>query len=32
MLEVVTKNEGTVKRFEEIARAAHNWDGKDPIR
>ena len=32
MLEVVTKNEGTIKRFEERARAAHNWDGKDPIR
>ena len=32
MLEVVTKNEGTVARFAEIAAAAENWDGKDPIR
>lgn len=32
MLEVVTKNEGTVARFAEIAEAAQNWDGKDPIR
>ncbi len=32
MLEVVTKNEGTVARFEEFAAAAIDWDGKDPIR
>jgi|TARA_B110000967_G_scaffold165436_1_gene173136 methylmalonyl-CoA/ethylmalonyl-CoA epimerase len=32
MLEVVTKNEGTVARFENIAETARYWDGKDPIR
>jgi hypothetical protein len=32
MLEVVTKNEGTVSRFKEIAKTARNWDGEDPIR
>ncbi len=32
MLEVVTRNDGTVNRFAEIAAAAENWDGKDPIR
>ena len=32
MLEVVTKNEGTVARFAEIAETARNWNGKDPIR
>lgn len=32
MLEVVTHNDGTVARFAEIAEAAANWDGKDPLR
>jgi hypothetical protein len=32
MLEVVTHNPGTVARFAEIADAAGNWDGKDPVR
>jgi hypothetical protein len=32
MMEVVTKNPGTVERFEMIAETARNWDGKDPIR
>ena len=32
MLEVVTKNDMIVARFEEIADAAVGWDGKDPIR
>ena len=32
MLEVVSKNEGVVERFAEIAAAAENWDGRDPIR
>ena len=32
MLEIVTHNPGTVKRFAQIAEAAANWDGSDPIR
>ena len=32
MLEVVTKSDAVVERFNAIARAADNWDGKDPIR
>ena len=32
MLEVVTKSDAVVERFNAIARAAENWDGKDPIR
>ncbi len=32
MLEVVTKNDSIVARFEQIAASAKNWDGKDPIR
>ena len=32
MLEVVTKNDQIVERFDNIAAAAINWDGKDPIR
>ena len=32
MLEVVTQNPATVARFEQIAAAAENWDGRDPIR
>lgn len=32
MLEVVTKNDGIVQRFAEIAAAADQWDGRDPIR
>lgn len=32
MLEVVTKNDATVQRFADIAAAAENWDGTDPIR
>ena len=32
MLEVVTRKEGVVERFAQIADAAVGWDGKDPIR
>ena len=32
MLEVVTRGPGIMERFAEIARAAENWDGSDPIR
>jgi hypothetical protein len=32
MLEVVSYNENTEKRFENIATAAKNWDGADPLR
>ena len=32
MLEVVTPQEEIQARFAEIAAAADNWDGKDPIR
>ena len=32
MLEVVTQHDDIVERFAEIAAAAENWDGKDPIR
>ena len=32
MLEVVTKNDATVARFAEIAEAAMNWDGSNPLR
>jgi len=32
MLEVVTKNDSVVARFEQITASAKNWDGKDPIR
>ena len=32
MLEVVTKSDMIVERFDAIARAAVGWDGKDPIR
>lgn len=32
MLEAVTKTEGAVASFEEIAEAARNRDGKGPIR
>lgn len=32
MLEVVSKNDGTVARFAEIAEAAIDWDGSNPIR
>lgn len=32
MLEVVSKNDSVVARFAQIAEAAKNWDGKDPIR
>ena len=32
MLEVVSKTDTIVERFEMIARAAVDWDGKDPIR
>lgn len=32
MLEVVTKNEGVVERFAQIAAAAEQWDGLNPIR
>ena len=32
MLEVVTRKEGVVERFAQIADAAVAWDGKDPIR
>jgi hypothetical protein len=32
MLEVVTKTDGIVARFDQIAAAAVDWDGKDPLR
>ena len=32
MLEVVTQTEGVKARFAEIAAAAVDWDGRDPIR
>ena len=32
MLEVVTKNQGVVDRFAEIAAAAVDWDGSRPLR
>ncbi len=32
MLEVVTRNDGIVERFAQIARAADGWDGRNPIR
>ena len=32
MLEVVSKNEGVVERFGQIAAAAVDWNGEDPIR
>ena len=32
MLEVVTKHPAIEARFEQIAQAAVDWDGKDPIR
>ena len=32
MLEVVTYNKSTEGRFADIAAAADNWDGKDPLR
>ena len=32
MLEVVTQNPGIVARFAQIADAAQDWDGTDPIR
>ncbi|MBA57587.1 MAG: glyoxalase [Gammaproteobacteria bacterium] len=32
MLEVVTYNKNTEGRFADIAAAADNWDGKDPLR
>ena len=32
MLEVVTRNEGILARFAQIADAARDWDGTDPLR
>ncbi len=32
MMEIVTYSEPTAERFQMIADAASNWDGKDPIR
>ena len=32
MFEVVTKNDGIVERFTEIAAAAKNWNGDEPLR
>ncbi len=32
MLEVVTRGPSIIERFAQIAKAAENWDGKDPIR
>ena len=32
MLEVVSKQDSVVERFAQIAAAAQQWDGKDPIR
>lgn len=32
MLEIVTYNEPLVARFQQVADAAANWDGQDPIR
>ena len=32
MLEVVSHQPGVVERFEQIAAAARDWDGSDPIR
>ena len=32
MLEVVTRGPGIIERFAQIAKAAEDWDGRDPIR
>ncbi len=32
MLEVVTRNDAVVTRFAQIAEAARDWDGSNPIR